>query len=1061
MKINGNYMAAANMSPDMIMEEKETSKVDITKVSGTNSAYKRDKTENSQENGFMDYIGELRNSKEEEKIEEEVKEQKDVSKTVDRMTEEDYLALEEEGMSIEKYNLERLDRMLSRVKEQREFKDESIVRQKEKLREKEEDTKKLSNTYGANKEIVEKLEKANLPVTEANIEKLANAWEMVSGSMDLSDQATAYIVKNGLELTIENIYKAKYSSIQNPTTIIQNSDWNNLKEQVKGIIQSAGLEDTDSNMGNARWLIENQLPVNEKSLWTMVDISKIKQEITPNMVYERGAKAIANGQAIEDASLSMINEERVNNVLSVIDTITDEAIHNVLEKDGDYLQVSISTLKNSQKLLKNGEPKAHNGKDLREYENEKRNSASLEDLDIKTISVRRQLEEIRLKLTVESGAKLIKNGISIETESLSKIVDELKALEDSYYKNLLKEGNVEVSESNTSLLKSSLLGMEELKSMPSYILGTTLSQRQSITSNNLLEAGHNYKLKSAEETYETLMTKPRADLGDSIKKAFANVDDILKDLNLEINEANQRAVRILGYNSMEINHESIRQVKAYDQEVNHMMKNFHPAVAIELIREGINPLEIPITELNQKLDSIKEELGVTEEERFSKFLWKMDKNKNITKEERKSFLGIYRLLNSVEKTDGAALGAVMKANQEVSMKNLLTAVQSKKNKNMDYSIDDSFGALSEYITKEEGVINQINTAFTNSLNETTGQDYGEEQVTYMKQLVSDIKEMIQPEILAEVDISDIMNMPVETFYDKVSNFELDSSLVEYYKEQLEQLSELCRAKTETTDFLKNLELPVTVANLFAAKDYLSKENHVFSKLNKALLDAGSNGTENSVEDVFDLDSISDSLIESLVDKDSMVKEYDSIKENWESIWDTQIPEKVFTVSDVRLPKQIGYGISLVSQMANRESYEIPIKVGENITNVNVTILKNVGESGKSSISMESSELGKVLAAVNIKNGEANIFITSDTRNGYETLQSNKDKLIDSLLSQEFKIKQINYGMGNQIKENSRYTNHNTNNEGSDEEKVDTNTLYLLTKAVLIHMKEVELSSSQS
>ena len=67
--------------------------------------------------------------------------------------------------------------------------------------------------------------------------------------------------------------------------------------------------------------------------------------------------------------------------------------------------------------------------------------------------------------------------------------------------------------------------------------------------------------EEAGERYETLMTAPRSDLGDSIRKAFSNVDDILTDMSLEKTSENQRAVRILAYNSMEITPENIEKLE--------------------------------------------------------------------------------------------------------------------------------------------------------------------------------------------------------------------------------------------------------------------------------------------------------------------------------------------------------------------------------------------------------------------------------------------------------------------------------------------------------------------
>ena len=80
------------------------------------------------------------------------------------------------------------------------------------------------------------------------------------------------------------------------------------------------------------------------------------------------------------------------------------------------------------------------------------------------------------------------------------------------------------------------------------------------------------------------MTAPRADLGDSIQKAFRNVDDILNDIGLEATEANQRAVRILGYNQIEITQESVAEMKAADEQVQRVFRNLTPATVTEMIR---------------------------------------------------------------------------------------------------------------------------------------------------------------------------------------------------------------------------------------------------------------------------------------------------------------------------------------------------------------------------------------------------------------------------------------------------------------------------------------------
>ena len=111
--------------------------------------------------------------------------------------------------------------------------------------------------------------------------------------------------------------------------------------------------------------------------------------------------------------------------------------------------------------------------------------------------------------------------------------------------------------SKTELFAETTQKVTDLKQMPAYVLG--IADAGLDTVNRLHEAGSalQKELDKAGERYETLMTQPRRDLGDSIQKAFSNTEDILKDLGLSANEANKRAVRILAYNSLAITEESV------------------------------------------------------------------------------------------------------------------------------------------------------------------------------------------------------------------------------------------------------------------------------------------------------------------------------------------------------------------------------------------------------------------------------------------------------------------------------------------------------------------------
>mgnify|MGYP003295535916 CR=1 FL=1 len=74
--------------------------------------------------------------------------------------------------------------------------------------------------------------------------------------------------------------------------------------------------------------------------------------------------------------------------------------------------------------------------------------------------------------------------------------------------------------------------------------------------------------------------------------------DILKDLGLETSYGNQRAVRILAYNQMELTPENIAEMKAADEEVQRAFDHLKPAVVRTMIKEGMNPLDMSFEEIN-------------------------------------------------------------------------------------------------------------------------------------------------------------------------------------------------------------------------------------------------------------------------------------------------------------------------------------------------------------------------------------------------------------------------------------------------------------------------------
>ncbi len=213
-------------------------------------------------------------------------------------------------------------------------------------------------------------------------------------------------------------------------------------------------------------------------------------------------------------------------------------------------------------------------------------NAEYTHMQIALVTARRQLEEIRLSMTVNASYEMLKHGISVNTKSMEELIQQLKEIETGYFRQLLTEGGYKATEANLSLFAETEEKIEQLKEMPAYALGTKNLETHTLA--QLHEEGKQMQqnFQQANERYETMQTQVRKDLGDSIKKAFSTIDDILKELGQDLSDANQRAARILGYNRIEITPENLMRMKAADQQVQQVFQNLTPAVVREFIEIG-------------------------------------------------------------------------------------------------------------------------------------------------------------------------------------------------------------------------------------------------------------------------------------------------------------------------------------------------------------------------------------------------------------------------------------------------------------------------------------------
>lgn len=900
-------------------------------------------------------------------------EQADVDKLSSTMTEKDYEELKNEGISLKSYSLTQLERALERVKSQRNERTTQTKEQVVRLKSEVEKVREMAHSSYANhpalEQIVEQLLNANMPVTFENISKFVKAQDMTSAISQISDSSASYLIKNELPATIENIYKAVHSG-EKTKTIKTEDEYLQVQDSIEQLVEEGQYENKQLANDTAKWLFLSDLPVTDKNIEYKIALDQLKEQADSKGIHQSMVEAVKSGENPEKAKLLQSDYSDYELLMQQVDQIEDSTI------------VQAVTQVNETK-------KAITLQSLLQLQSEKTSQATTSQpdiidstFDVATITAKRQLEEIRLKLTFEASIKLSMKGFQIETEELSKVVEELKNLEQVYYESVMK--NVTGSVDGTNELIQVQEAVSNLKQSSTYLLAQTYSARHSITVGQLSEVSFNsdIRFKQAETSYEALMTSPRKDLGDSIQKAFANVDSQLDMLGMETTTDNQRAVRILGYNSMELSVENVTAMKAYDARVNELISNLTPDVTAALIKDKQNPLYMTVDQANELACEYKDQLGDSEQKKYGEFLVDLEAKKEITAQEREAYIGIYRLLNQVEQSDGAAIGALVKSGKELTLNNLLTEVRTKKQGYMDVNIDDTTP-----MAASSGYENSI-TASIDS--------YYMEQTSYGESLVRSVRDQICADSLYDLKEEQgdgLYDMSIETIRESISLTE--SSESESMKQVLNQLTEAADIGSETLTYLDAYGQIDSLNHIFAVQYGIQNSSELYNQLKSYL----SSPAKEKIKEQ------TNQLLQRMGEEDDFKATYEQLTND---VID-ELSNSVNEITSANAMKDIAamYDFFALNQtLSQKNNYNIPVKVKGNTVNMNLTVLHNSQSKGQIRIQLPVDEKQTLTVQATVINNQVNAWITTGNQLGVNESEQIKKNISNQLSKLEFEAGQI-------------------------------------------------------
>ncbi len=831
------------------------------------------------------------------------------------------------------------------------------------------DIKALSNgSTGYEAAITDALNAADLPVSE-DIQKdgaiaLKKTEELREAFPEgMGEASIEFLLKNELEPTIENVYQGSFSRQGSTSSAVQisESDFKELAPQIEKLFEKSDIVPDNEHMAQAEWMLKKGIAITPESLSYMDRLKNVKADFSEEAVLNSVTESVSEGKRPQEAYLlpGYSVASRAKEAADTIQNVSDEQAAKVADR-GEEL--NIKNLRHQMIMEEKGiEPAEVEIISEDNVELHVEEAPELNDIsDEKQVRAMRVLEEARLLMTVKANASLIRQGISLDTTELSDVVEHLRELEKGFYRTVLTKKEEPVSEDELDrrieLFESTNSSIEELSGMPASLLSRVKEvSRETVISLNRQGRSLIKAYSDAGERYETMRTEIRRDLGDSRAKAFKNVDTLLEGLELETTEANRRAVRILGYNEQEITVESVSKIKENDRLVSQVFKNLTPGVVAKMIKEGENPLNLTIEELNEKTEEIRQvSPSASDEGQLGKFLFKAQRSGELSDEERNALIGVYRLIYQVEKTDGAVIGQLMAQGADITLKNMMTAAKSRRHQNREYKIDDDFG-FAEFDKKALTITEQIEMAF---------------QTKRMK----DAGELLSPQKLLAFDDEDsYLSLSPDAFAEALESGREDTSWErqekEFEKVHQARIKEAVAAEERVYDFLSRFDLPESPANLEAFSRMLSDRNDMYRRLFKrsertvfGTEDDGVAEGEVSLSDV--MDDLLKEFGEAVKGPKEMAEAQQHLEEIAENVMKNMLVEQPVGTIDVRGMQITIKQIKSMGELSRHtETYSMPILVEDSVGNLSLRILRAPEEEkGQVRLSFESEKTGTVDAS---------------------------------------------------------------------------------------------------
>ena len=358
---------------------------------------------------------------------------------------------------------------------------------------------------------------------------------------------------------------------------------------------------------------------------------------------------------------------------------------------------------------------------------------------------------------------------------------------------------------------------------------------------------------------------------------------------------------------------------------------------------------------------------------------------------------VYRVFHQLDKTDGAAIGSLLHQGADLTLQNLKMATKTAK-KQIDYTLSDT-EILKNQFTKDAKLV-------SHSLQ---------------------VKDLQQFQDLDQVELQQL-KQATDT------GRETNES---YVREQMQEFVEACNVSEEAFEKVMESEVPVTSEYLLAQEKMLQKRGSLYQELERLMPNI--------------LREQMEAVTEQFTGEEPVENAYDQMLRDMGDRMMEQV-QQADSYIDLKAINQVMKQISLVRAAKENHEYEVPVRIGEELVSVHVTLQESKDGKGNVAVTCNSETYGE-LGAVFEGTAEAMTgYLAAQTQEGQAFLEGHLEAFLQRLSNAEINCGRIRVvhspGMElSKIEENARQT--------TESKKECSGTYFQVAKAFIKAVSETD------